>query len=284
MSIRIVTDSACDIPLNTKLTNVDILNFHININDKDCEERVDYTMEEFYAELDRCEKIPTTAHITMMDFYEKYCQLAQNGVTDVIHVSINKGASATHDAAVMASRMFYDENPNSHMNITVVDSKSYSVGYGYPIMIADQMISDGASAAEIIDFFEDRFEKTEILLGTFSLKFMKKSGRISAAAAFAGELMGLRPIILMKHGKTEVLLKARGDKLLVPGLAAKLRERNANPAEYVVAYTADESARDELVAACTEAMGYPPKLVCHLGAAVSINAGPHSIGIVYTGH
>ena len=281
MNIRIVTDSACDIPFDTKLENVEIMNFHININGKDCEERVDYTMEQFYAELEACEKIPTTAHITMIDFYDKYCQLAKDGVTDIIHVSINKGASATHDAAVMARQMFYDENPNSHMNITVLDSKCYSVGYGYPIMCADKMISDGASAAEIIEYLEERFEKTEILLGTYSLKFMKKSGRISAAAAFAGELMGLRPVILMKHGKTEVLLKARGDKLLIPGLVAKLRERNANPADYVVGYTADVEARDELVAACTEAMGYPPKLVCHLGSAVSINAGPHSIGIVY---
>ena len=281
MTIKIITDSACDIPFDAQLKNVEIMNFHININDRDCEERVDYTMEEFYEELENCEKIPTTAHITMVDFYDKYCQLASQGVTDIIHVSINKTASATHDAAVMARQMFYDENPNSHMNITVLDSRCYSIGYGFPIMCADQMIEDGASAAEIIEFFENRFEKTEILLGTFSLKFMKKSGRISAAAAFAGELMGLRPVILMKHGKTEVLLKARGDKLLIPGLVAKLRERNANPADYVVGYTADIDARDELVAACTEAMGYPPKLVCNLGSAVSINAGPHSVGIVY---
>ena len=90
---------------------------------------------------------------------------------------------------------------------------------------ATWLLLDGATAAEVIEYLEERFEKTEILLGTFSLKFMKKSGRISAASAFAGELMGLRPVILMKHGKTEVLLKARGDKLLIPGLVAKLRER-----------------------------------------------------------
>ena len=283
MAIKIVTDSACDIPFNCKLSNVEIMNFHININGRDCEERKDFTMEEFYSELENCEKIPTTAHITMVDFYDKYCQLASQGVTDVIHVTINKGASATHDAAVMAKQMFCDENPDSKMNITVVDSKCYSVGYGYPVMCADEMISGGATAAEIVEYLEERFEKTEILLGTFSLKFMKKSGRISAAAAFAGELVGLRPVILMKKGETEVLLKARGDKLLIPGMVAKLRERSTNKADYVVGYTADEDARDELVAACTEAMGYPPKLVCHLGSAVSINAGPHSLGIVYLG-
>lgn len=281
MTIRILTDSACDIPLDTELSNVEIMNFHINIDGKDCEERADYTMEEFYEILENCNEIPKTAHITMVDFFEKYCELVQQGVTDVIHVTINKDASATHNAAVMARQMFYEENPNSHMNITVLDSRCYSVGYGYPIMCADKMINDGVGAADIIAYLEERFEKTEILLGTYSLKFMKKSGRISAAAAFAGELMGLRPVILMKHGKTEVLLKARGDKLLVPGIVAKMRERNSNYADYVVGYTADKDAGEELVKACTEAMGYPPKLVCHLGSAVSINAGPHSIGVMY---
>ena len=155
MSIKIITDSACDIPMSAELNNVEIMNFHININGRDCEERKDYTMEEFYAELDSCEKIPTTAHITMIDFYEKYCELASAGITDVIHVTINKTASATHDAAVMARQMFYDENPNSHMNITVVDSRCYSVGYGYPVMCADKMIDDGAAASEIIEYLEN---------------------------------------------------------------------------------------------------------------------------------
>lgn len=283
MAIKILTDSACDIPFDAKLENVEIMNFHINIEGKDCEERVDYTMEQFYDILEGCESIPTTAHITMIDFFEKYCQLASEGVNDVIHVTINKGASATHDAALMGRQMFYDENPNSHMTITVVDSRCYSVGYGYPVMCADKMVSDGASAGEIIEYLEERFEKTEILLGTYSLRFMKKSGRISAAAAFAGELMGFRPVILMKHGKTDVLQKARGDRMLIPALVAKMAERTADRQDYVVGYTADIEARDELVKACTEAMGYPPKLVCHLGSAVSINAGPHSIGVMYLG-
>ena len=83
MTIRILTDSACDIPLDSELSNVEIMNFHINIDGRDCEERVDFSMEEFYDMLEKSDDIPKTAHITMVDFFEKYCQLAQQGVTDV---------------------------------------------------------------------------------------------------------------------------------------------------------------------------------------------------------
>ena len=68
---QIFTDSACDIPFDVKLENVEIMNFHINIEGKDCEERVDYTMDEFYGILENCDSIPTTAHITMIDFFER---------------------------------------------------------------------------------------------------------------------------------------------------------------------------------------------------------------------
>lgn len=279
MKIKIITDSACDIPVSEKLSNVEIMNFHIAINGEDHEERVDFTMEEFYEILEKCDHIPTTAHITMIDFYEKYCKLAEEGITDIIHVTINSLGSATYNAALMGKQMYMDENPNSNLNITIIDSKAYSMAYGYHIICADKMIDNGASASEVIEFLQDRLAKTEVLLGTYSLKFMKKSGRISAAAAFAGELMGFRPVILMKDGKTEVIQKARGDKMLASAMAAKLKERISDKIEYCVGCT-DEASK-EAINVCTEVLGKAPKMVFNLGSAVSINAGPHSIGIVY---
>ncbi len=279
MKIKIITDSACDIPVSEKLSNVEIMNFHIAINGEDHEERVDFSMEEFYEILEKCERIPTTAHITMIDFCEKYRELVEDGVTDIIHVTINSLGSATYNAAIMAKQMFIDENPDSNVNITVIDSKTYSMAYGYPIICADKMINNGDKPEQIIEYFKNTFAKTEVLLGTYSLKFMKKSGRISAAAAFAGELMGFRPVILMKDGKTEVIQKARGDKMLAPAMAAKLKERISDDMEYCIGCT-DQASR-EAVKVCTEIMGKEPVMIFNLGSAVSINAGPHSIGIVY---
>ena len=156
MKIRIITDSACDIPYDHKLTNVDIMNFYITIDGKSYEERKDFALEEFYKMLENCNGIPATAHITMLRYGEKFESLYNEGVTDIIVVTINKGGSATYDAAVMAKNIFFEEHPDANISINVLDSTTYSVAYGWPIMLADEMIGKGATAQQIIAFLLDR--------------------------------------------------------------------------------------------------------------------------------
>ena len=279
--IKILTDSGCDIPVKAKLHNVEILGFFITTEDgQSYEERVDITNKEYYKILEKCDKIPSTAHITMMRYGEKYESLMRQGFTDVIVVTINGGASATYNAALMARDAFYEDYPDSKMNIQVVDSVSYSVGYGWPIMQADKMIEEGHTPRQIMEFLQSEFDRSQILLSAYTLKFMKKSGRISAAAAFAGELMGLKPIIVMDHGDTTVVQKVRGDKMVIPALIRQFKERTNDPKHYIIGYT-DEEYGKELYSACEKELGVPPMLAIELGSAVATNAGNHSIGIMY---
>ena len=278
---KIITDSGCDIPVKAKLKNVEILGFFITTEDgKSYEERYDISNKEYYKILENCTNIPKTAHITMMRYGEKIESLVRQGVTDIIIVTINKGASATYNAALMAKEMFLEENPDSNVRITVMDSSAYSVAYGWPIMQADKMINDGFTPKQIIAYLQGEFDRSQILLSAYSLKFMKKSGRISAAAAFAGELMGIKPIIVMDHGDTNVVAKVRGDKMVIPALIKQFKERPNDPKHYVIGYT-DEEYGKELYSACERELGVPPMRAIELGSAVATNAGNHSIGILY---
>jgi len=280
-NIKIITDSGCDIPVKAKLKNVEILGFYITTEDgKSYEERYDITNKKYYKILESCTNIPKTAHITMMRYGEKIEALVRDGATDIIIVTINKGASATYDAAVMAKTLFFDENPDSKVNIEVLDSNAYSVAYGWPVMQADKMIEEGHTPQQIISYLKSEFARTQILLSAYTLKFMKKSGRISAAAAFAGELMGLKPIIVMDHGDTTVVQKVRGDKMVIPALIRQFKERTNDPKHYIIGYT-DEEYGKELYSACEKELSVPPMLAIELGSAVATNAGNHSIGIMY---
>ena len=240
-NIKIITDSGCDIPVKAKLKNVEILGFYLTTEDgKSYEERYDISNKQYYKILENCTNIPKTAHITMMRYGQLIEELVCDGATDIIIVTINKGASATHDAAVMAKSMYMDDNPDSNVKIEVIDSNTYSIAYGWPIMQADKMITEGHTPKQIISYLKSEFSRTQILLSAYSLKFMKKSGRISAAAAFAGELMGLKPIIVMDHGDTTVVQKVRGDKLVIPALIRQFKERSHDPKHYIIGYTDEE--------------------------------------------
>ena len=133
--------------------------------------------------------------------------------------------------------------------------------------------------------FEDKMNRMEVILGPYSLKQMKKSGRISAAAAVMGELMGIRPIITLIDGKTKVEGKVRGDDKVVPAMVelCKKRAGDVEDFDYMIGHTNIPQAA-ELEKACKKAFGKDPLTTFTLGGVVSANTGPDTLALVYVGH
>ena len=120
--IAILTDSSCDIPQEmAEKYGIDIMSFHILLDDVDYVERVDCTNTEFYDKMRAAKGVPSTAAITPIQFCEKYCQYVDEGYTDVIHVPINKSGSSTYNNALMAQGMLREERPEHHLNIHLLD-------------------------------------------------------------------------------------------------------------------------------------------------------------------
>ena len=205
--IAILTDSSCDIPQEmAEKYGIDIMSFHILLDDVDYVERVDCTNTEFYDKMRAAKGVPSTAAITPIQFCEKYCQYVDEGYTDVIHVPINKSGSSTYNNALMAQGMLREERPEHHLNIHLLDPHTYSMVFGWYLCEMARKLQNGAEIRHVIHEFERQMNCMEVVLGPYSLRQMKKSGRISAAAAVMGELMGIRPIITLIDGKTPVII------------------------------------------------------------------------------
>lgn len=134
--IKIVTDSACDIPRELEEKHqIRILPFSITVGDQSYVERRDFTPEEFYGILESSPKIPSTAQYTAMQFTEVYEELFGEGYTNVIYVSINAKGSSTNSNAHLAKKQFFEAHPEAdgEFEIDIVDSQTYSMGYGYQI-------------------------------------------------------------------------------------------------------------------------------------------------------
>lgn len=284
--IAILTDSCCDIPADlAEKYGIDIMSFHMMLDGVDYTERVSCTNEEFYDLMRKAKGVPSTAAITPIQFCEKYCEYVDAGYTDVIHVTINRTGSSTYDNAVMAQGMLREERPEHKMKIHLLDSHTYSMVYGWYVCEMARKLKNGAELRLVIDEFKQKMNCMEIILGPYGLKQMKKSGRISAAAAFAGELLGLRPIITLIDGQTKVENKVRGDEKVVPAMVSlcKKRAEGVEDFEYMLGST-DVSQINDLVRACRREFGRDPLLVFRLGGVVSANTGPDTVAMVYTGH
>ncbi|MDD3428737.1 MAG: DegV family protein [Oscillospiraceae bacterium] len=279
----ILTDSASDIPVDMQEKyGIDIMNFAITLDGKSYTERVDFTFDEYYEMLRTAEGMPSTAHITSIQFLDKYMAYDDAGYTDVIHITICAAGSATNDAAHLAAIQFKEERPNSNLRIHIVDSHTYSMVYGYHVLETAKKIKNGAEVKLVLEDLEQAFASMEVILAAYTLRFMKKSGRVSAAAAFAGELLGLKPIVTLIDGKSQVQSKVRGDAAVMPAMLKLLKQRIVPNEPYMIG-TTDDTRAAELAKLAKKEMGYAPTLIFKLGSAVSTNTGPDAIAFVYMG-
>ncbi len=281
--IKIITDSACDLPAMLEVEeDIRILNFPITVDGKSYEERVDFTPDEFYKILKQSEQIPTTSQYTALRFGEVFEEYYKEGYTDLIYVSINAKASATHDNALMARDAFYEEHPEAKENcrIYVIDSGTYTIAYGYPVYEAARKAANKVSAEEIVAYLEGYFRTSRIYFAPYTLEYVKKSGRVSCVAAFVGELMGLKPIITFEKGESKTVSKVRGEKAIIPAISKLVKQNIIPHTEYLLIRGENGAHAEALKKDLEKALGYPPVMTIPAGGAISINAGPDVVGVV----
>lgn len=282
--IKLLTDSACDIPKEKEAeTDIQILSFPLTVGDKSYLERVDFTNDEFYEVLERETTIPTTAQITQHSFGETFEEIFAQGYTDIIYVAINSLGSNTYNAALMAKASYLEVHPGTANAIYVIDSKTYTVAYGYPLMEANKKIHNCASPEEVVSYLEDWFASVEVYFAPFTLNFAKKSGRISVAAAFVGELIGLRPIISIIDGEMKIVEKVRGDKAIVPKMLELAQKRMVPQTSYMLLRGSVEEYPNELAKEMAKKLGYEAEGIFKVGACIAINAGPRLVGVIIKG-
>ena len=184
---------------------------------------------------------------------------------------------------IMAKGTFYKENPEAKnkMNIYNIDSKCYSGLYGYPITEAAKKVKKGESAGSIVAYFEEWFESAVIYAVPMTLKYAKKSGRISAAAAFAGEMLGLKPLIEFSDGGTTTIEKIRGEKNIIAKIMAHLEKNIVPQSPYVLVCGKDNTLAKALEKEVIKKYNRKSEGCFCIGAAVAANIGTDVIGIVF---
>ena len=279
----VLTDSTCDLPEEAaKQHNIDIVCFKIALDGEGYTERVDFTPEQFCEMLKKASGLPTTAQITQFEFFDKFEEYDRQGVEQTLYISINAGGSGTNAAAHAAAAQFREEHPDSRMEIFIVDSHAYSMAEGAGVIEAKQKLDAGETMESVVEYLNDKYAKMEILLTAYTLKVIRKSGRISAAAAIAGDLLGIHPIFTLNDGVSQVVKKVRGDKAVVSGMATTMVSRMAQGTPYYIGVS-DHKYDEEYVEACTKKVGYAPVGIFHLGCAVLSNTGAEAVGLVFEG-
>lgn len=284
--IRILADTSSDLTFEEAgRRGIALLSIPVFINGKQYADGVDFTKDEFYATLERSEVLPTTSHIPPVVTSECYLKAYHDGCEAIIHVCNNSVRSGMFNTANMCRDLFFEEHPEAvgKFRIEPVDSRSYSLAYGYPVILGAELRDKGGSVDEILALMQETINRAEIYLSAYDLRYAKNSGRLSALAAFAGGVLGIRPIISMIDGETKTADKVRGDKAVVPRLVKTAEDFMGPDMNYCVIHGYDFPDVDELEAAMRKRFGKAPLGRYQIGGAVSINIGPKSLAVAFLG-
>lgn len=217
MSVRIVIDSASDITKEkADALGLDLMPLKTIFGDEEYLDGVTLSHHEFYEKLIESGVFPTTSQIPPHEFEHKFKEIKEAGDTAVV-ITLSSLLSGTYQSAHLALDGYED-------CIHLVDSKNLCIGEQNLVMYAIRLRDQGCSAEEIVSELEDKKSKICVLAVFDTLEYLKRGGRLSSTAAWAGNLLSIKPVISVEKGEIVILGKARGSKngnnLLIQQVAA----------------------------------------------------------------
>ena len=203
MKTRIIVDSTADLVPEIKEC-VHTVPLTVRFGDEEYIDGVTIDKKTFYEKLVESDILPTTSQATPDAFINEFEKASKAGEEAVV-ITLSSKFSGTYQSAVIAAED-YD-------NIYVVDSASAAMGSGILVEMAVNLVKAGKTAKEIAAILEEEKKKIVLVALVDTLEYLKKGGRISAAVAFAGGVLNIKPVLSVIDGEINMLGKARGSKM-----------------------------------------------------------------------
>lgn len=220
--IALITDSACDLSLETlQKNNISLLPLRIIYSDRDLRDKIDISAEEVYNNLKK--EIPRTSLPDNQTIENVLCKLEEEKYTHVIAITLSSGLSGTCNAI----RLALEDHPN--LISFVYDSKILALPQGLTVLEVAKLINEGKSFEEILNSIAKIRSKISGYFTIDTLEYLKKGGRIGKVTGTIGELLNLKPIISTDdEGIYYTLCKARGKKQALSKLTDILKKELEN--------------------------------------------------------
>lgn len=203
MKTRIVVDSTADI-LPEYLDQIHTVPLTVSFGEEEYIDGVTIDHRTFYQKLIETDAMPSTSQASPAAFAEQYDQAAAAD-EEVVVITISSKLSGTYQSAMIAAA--------GRSSVYVVDSENASVGCGILVSLALRYLRDGMTASAIAEKLQEDKKKIVVIALLDTLEYLKRGGRISKAAAFAGGLLNIKPVISIADGEIQLLGKARGSKM-----------------------------------------------------------------------
>ncbi|MEG0779604.1 MAG: DegV family protein [Oscillospiraceae bacterium] len=276
MGIQIMTDSTCDMDMDTyQALGVEVVPLSVTFEDGTYQDGVTISKATFYEKQAVAKELPKTTQVNPQEFHGVFERALERG-DEVVGIFVSAKLSGTYQSAIIAKDMLESDK------IWVVDSAQATVSLGILVREAVRLRDAGASAREIVRQMDSLKLRVQFLCFVKTLKYFKMGGRISNATAIVGTMLGISPVVSMIDGELKPVDKVRGKEQILKYTMDCAARHPIDP-RYPVAFS--HTCCNELLAIyrekCIQALDIVNYFTDEVGAVVGTHAGPGCYGLAY---
>jgi DegV family protein with EDD domain len=273
MTVKVVTDSTCDIPPQLMQDlDITVVPIYVVFGDKSYRDKLDISEDEFYDKLIHGPVHPTTSIPTPKDFADVYNKLAEK-TDEIIAILITSRESGTYNAAVMAKELV-----TKKCRIEVVDSLSMSMALGLLVTEAGRLAKTGASLDKVAESVRQAVPKVHLILMLDTLKYVVRGGRLGKAYGLIGSALRVKPLLTLKEGDLSLVGIARTKAKAVERLY-EFAKGFSRVKEIAVSYTTAHDEAQAFADRLKAAFPGVPLSLTRVGSSLGTHAGPGGMGV-----
>ena len=285
MDTVLLIDSCTDLPRSyVEKNEIPVVSLVCNFKGQEYKDDFGKTLsyKEFYAAV-RNGEMPSTSQVNVYVYTEIFKKYATEGKS-IIYLGFSSALSGSLNSALLAKDMICEEIENA--DITVIDSRSASLGEGLLAYYANEMLKAGASKDEIVSWLETNKLRMNHWFTVDDLGHLKRGGRVSGAAAFVGTLLDIKPILQIDdEGRLIPVSKVKGRKKSIKTLFEMLQENIVSPEEQVIAISHGDCIEDAEYLKEMILKEYKVKdiIINEVGPVIGSHSGPGTVALFFMG-
>ena len=283
--IKLMADSTCDLSQEIlERYNIGVAPLSILIKNETYKDKVDITADEFFKLLPSLPELPTTSMPSPEEYISIIDKAVEEGYTEFLCICMSSGTSGSYQSAVIAKDLYFEKHSDTEIKLHIVDSLSMSHGSGYLILKSAQLMEQGYTFDQLIEFNEKYKIKVKHFLCVDDLNNLIKSGRLTNASAFIGKLLKVKPIMTMKKGKGAIVAKERGlTKVLKYYVDEFVRRVDPEMTNFIIiGYTSDSIVAEALKTKLLAETGFKGDIyIMQMGVSVGTHVGLGGLSMFY---
>ncbi|MCM3784208.1 DegV family protein [Neobacillus mesonae] len=279
--VVIVTDSTADIPDNlVEQYGIKVVPLRVVFSEQETYlDGIELSPAKFYEKLGEAKNLPTTSQPSPVQFMGVYKELLESYPgSQIVSIHLSSGMSGTYQSAVLGKSMLEDE---MDVDITVIDSKSASYGYGLLVTHAAELASAGKTAAEIAEAVEKLHNERKLYFLVDTLEYLQKGGRIGKASAILGTLLNIKPVLSIdEEGIIYAVEKVRGQKKAMERIVQMFEsDFSGKRINIAVGHTANPASAESFVELMKTRFELNEVVYPNIGAVIGSHVGFGTIAV-----